>query len=140
MKRNRMKWTALAGVLVLASASHASAQRVTEQRVQELIRQAAAAQAGQPALAGQPPAAGQPGQPGQAGTAARPGSGQPTVAMTLDDAIKLALDRNLDIAVQRLNPQTYDFSIANLRAIYRPTVSSSINRVSQTDPSRSTTQ
>ena len=29
--------------------------------------------------------------------------------LTLDDAVKLALERNLDIAVQRLNPQTFDY-------------------------------
>ena len=42
--------------------------------------------------------------------------------LTLDDAIKLALDRNLDIAVQRLNPETFDYSIAGLQAIYKPTL------------------
>ena len=46
--------------------------------------------------------------------------------MTLDDAIKLALDRNLDISVQRLNPQTFDYSLASLQAIYRPTLTSTV--------------
>ena len=34
--------------------------------------------------------------------------------LTLDDAVKLALDRNLDIAVQRLNPQINDIAVASL--------------------------
>src|SRR5262245_12426283 len=37
-----------------------------------------------------------------------------TVELTLDEATARALDRNLDIAVERLNPQTFDFSIAAL--------------------------
>src|SRR2546423_11631828 len=47
-----------------------------------------------------------------AGSAAQPAAGAelPTVSLTLEEAIKLALDRNLDISVQRLNPQTFDFS------------------------------
>ena len=32
-----------------------------------------------------------------------------------------ALERNLDIAVERLNPQLQDFNLARLRAAYRPT-------------------
>jgi len=34
------------------------------------------------------------------------------VELTLDDAVKRALEQNLDIAVERLNPQTYDFAIS----------------------------
>jgi outer membrane protein TolC len=58
--------------------------------------------------------------------------------MTLDEAIKLALDRNLDIAVQRLNPQTYDYSIAGLRALYKPTLTSQVNHQAATNPSTQT--
>jgi outer membrane protein TolC len=47
-------------------------------------------------------------------------AGQP-YALRLNDAVKFALDHNLDIAVERLNPQTFDFSIAALDANYRPT-------------------
>src|SRR5262245_28048520 len=34
--------------------------------------------------------------------------------LTLDGAVERALDRNLDLAVERLTPQTYDFSLAAL--------------------------
>jgi len=59
--------------------------------------------------------------------------------LSLDDAIRLALDRNLDISVQRLNPQTFDFALANLRSVYKPTLTSTINQQSQTQPSTQTT-
>src|SRR5215510_6224459 len=48
------------------------------------------------------------------------------VELTLDDAVKRALDRNLDIAVERLNPQAFDFSLSALNATYRPTLTSNL--------------
>jgi outer membrane protein TolC len=62
-----------------------------------------------------------------------PGQG-PTVALTLDDAVKFALDRNLDIAVQRLNPQLQDIAIATARAAFNPSLTSTLSRSSQTSP------
>ena len=77
------------------------AAQTTDQHIQELIREAAAQRAGvDRADRGGPVAAGQPAGQGD----------RPTVQLTLDDAVKLALERNLDIAVQRLNPQTFDYS------------------------------
>lgn len=110
----------------LATTAPAGAQQVTDAHVQELIRAAAervGAQTGAPSGA---PASG-------GGVDARP-----TVALTLDDAVKLALERNLDIAVQRLNPATFDYSVANLRATYRPSLTSQIGHVSNTNPSTQT--
>ena len=43
--------------------------------------------------------------------------------LTLDDAIRRALERNLDIAVQRITPQVFDLTLAEQLAFYRPTVS-----------------
>jgi outer membrane protein len=48
------------------------------------------------------------------------------VDLRLEDAVARALDRNLDIAVERLNPQTFDLSIAGLEATYRPTLTSTV--------------
>src|SRR6476661_6182798 len=48
--------------------------------------------------------------------------------LTLIDAVQLALDRNLDIAVERLNPQNVDLQVAGLRSIYQPVVSSSLGQ------------
>ncbi len=51
-----------------------------------------------------------------------------TLALTLDEAIAFALERNLDIAVERLNPQTFDFALAGLRATYQPVLSSTFSQ------------
>lgn len=50
------------------------------------------------------------------------------VPMTLEDAVRRAVDNNLDIAVERLNPQTFDFTLASLRATYKPVATSSLGR------------
>jgi outer membrane protein len=52
---------------------------------------------------------------------------RPVVPLTLDEAVARALERNLDIAVERLNPRTFDFSIAALEATYRPTLVSGLS-------------
>jgi len=86
----------------------ASAQQPSEARIQELIRVAADRLAtGQGASPGQGPALQTPSAPDT----------RPVVRLGLDEAVKLALDRNLDIAVQRLNPQINDIAIASLRSI-----------------------
>jgi outer membrane protein TolC len=54
--------------------------------------------------------------------------------LTLDDAIQRALERNLDIAVERINPQLLDLSLAEQNAFYRPTVSLNLNSSSRTNP------
>ena len=61
------------------------------------------------------------------------------VELTLDDSTQRALERNLDIAVERLNPQTFDFSLAALDANYKPTLTSNFSTRSQTAFSRSQT-
>jgi outer membrane protein TolC len=61
------------------------------------------------------------------------------VELALDDAVERALDRNLDIAVERLNPQTFDFSIAAIEAGYRPTFNSNFGMRSQSQFPRSQT-
>ena len=97
-------YTAVLAALV-TSPSPASAQ-ISEERIRELVREAAktAEQTGpSPVLV--------------------PGQG-PTIAMTLDDAVRFALERNLDIAVQRLNPQLQDIAVATARTFYGPTLTS----------------
>jgi outer membrane protein len=61
------------------------------------------------------------------------------VELTLDDAVKRALDRNLDIAVERLNPQAFDFSIASINASYHPTLTSNVGVRNQSAFERTTT-
>jgi len=60
------------------------------------------------------------------------------VNLTLDEATARALERNLDIAVERLNPQTFDLNIARIRAAYRPTAVSTLGQFSRVQPPTST--
>ena len=48
--------------------------------------------------------------------------------MTLEDAVRRAIDNNLEMAVERLNPQTFDFTLASLRANYKPVATSTFGR------------
>ena len=61
------------------------------------------------------------------------------VNLTLDEATARALERNLDIAVERLNPQTFDFAVAALNATYLPTFQSNFGMRSQSQFPRSQT-
>ena len=98
MTRNGIT-TALLGIVVIVGRLDAGRRAdVTDARIQELIRAAAERIGARP---------GGHGRRRKQAPAAAPGA---VVHMSLDDAVKLALDRNLDIAVQRLNPQTFDFS------------------------------
>jgi hypothetical protein len=72
------------------------------------------------------------------GGAQTPASVEAPTPLTLDEAVKRALDRNLDIAVERLNPQTFDLSLAGLRATYRPLLLASIGERSQLNASPTT--
>lgn len=54
--------------------------------------------------------------------------GAVSVPLTLDEAVRRAADSNLDIQVERLNPQTFDLSIAGLYAVYHPTATSRYGR------------
>ena len=55
--------------------------------------------------------------------------------LTLDEAIQRALDRNLDIAVERINPQVLDLTLAERQAFYRPTFGFNLDSSSRTNPS-----
>jgi outer membrane protein TolC len=57
------------------------------------------------------------------GQAKPPEVGAPVLNMTLEEAIQRALDRNLDLKVQKLNPQIADYQLQQTRAFYRPTFS-----------------
>ena len=57
--------------------------------------------------------------------------------LTVDDAIERALDRNLDIAVERLNPQLQDLSIAEANAAFMPNLNSNFDLGRSLSPSRS---
>src|SRR6266566_4176078 len=112
--------------IALSGASASAQQRTSEVRFQELIRQAA-----QIAASGQTST---PTTAQQGGQTTAPAAG-PKVALTLEDAVKLTLDRNLDIAVQRLNPEISDLAVATVQAAYLPNLTSTLLAQGQTQAS-----
>lgn len=66
-------------------------------------------------------------------------AGQTTIDLTLDDAIQRALDRNIDLKVQRYNPQLTDYSILQTLAAYKGTLTQQTQYSSRTSFAQSTT-
>jgi outer membrane protein TolC len=64
-----------------------------------------------------------------------PGAGL-RIDLTLDEAVARALERNLDLAVQRLNPRVFDLNLAQQLAAYRPTLDTGFTNTSRTNPSQ----
>lgn len=54
--------------------------------------------------------------------------------ISIDDAVRLALEQNLDIQVDRLNPQISDLDIAQARAVWTPEVSATLATVGSDSP------
>jgi outer membrane protein len=130
MTRSGSIWIFATALALAGGIGTVRAQEPSEARIQELIRQAAERMAtGQTSTATQQPAAQSPGASSET---------RPTVQMSLDDAVRLALERNLDIAVQRLNPQISDISIASIRSVYHPSLTSTVFTQSQTNPATNT--
>ena len=127
MTRTRSIWILAVALSLTGFTTVASAQQTSEVRIQELIRaaaeRAAAAQSDSAAQVVQAPAA--------------PDT-RPVVRMTLDEAVKLALERNLDIAVQRLNPQINDIAIASILSVYHPSLNTTVTTQGQANPSATT--
>ena len=111
MRATRIVAAAVPALLLATAPAHA---QVSEARLKELIKQAADA-ANQPINFSEP----------QKVNTETTG---PTVSMTLDEAVKLALDRNLDIRVQRLNPQLQDIALMSAKAFYTPSLTTAINQ------------
>ncbi len=120
----------LSTTLSLAGATApASAQQppTSEARIQELIRLAAERVAQAPAQT----------QTTQT-TAVATGDTRPVVQLGLDDAVRFALERNLDIQVQRLNPQINDIAVASIQSVYHPNLTSTLSTQSNTQAGNST--
>jgi outer membrane protein len=100
-----------ATAVAVALAVPAFAQEPAKDHVKELVAQALQ-QAGQTAPVAQPGSVLPP-----------PGPGTP---LSADDAVRRALERNLDIQVQRLEPQLLDLQIAALWSTYRPSLTGSL--------------
>ncbi|MBI3401057.1 MAG: TolC family protein [Acidobacteria bacterium] len=57
-----------------------------------------------------------------------------TYRITVDDAVKMALERNVDLAAARLDPQISDTRVAAAAGAFRPTFSSGLLRNNQLQP------
>ncbi len=57
--------------------------------------------------------------------------------LTIDEAVKLALEQNLGIQIERLNPQIQDVAVAQARSYWIPTVSSTLQSNRQDTPASS---
>src|SRR5262252_6326941 len=124
---------AMSAALTLSPAS-AGAQGTTE-RFQVLMQRAVATTLGQQANQGQTttptPGTAAPSRPA---VQARPGT-TGVQSLTLDDAVKAALDHNLNIEVTRLNPQINDLAYATIASTYNVALTSQVSTQSQTTPS-----
>src|SRR3954469_11385863 len=70
-----------------------------------------------------------------ASAAAAQTAGAPaTLSLTVDDAVKMALDHNVDLNADRLDPQISDTRVAAASAAFLPTVNSGLNRNNQLQP------
>jgi outer membrane protein TolC len=61
-------------------------------------------------------------------------AGPQTLKLTVDDAVNLALDRNVDLAADRLDPQIGDTRVAAAQGAFRPMVSSRVQRSNEFQP------
>jgi outer membrane protein len=57
--------------------------------------------------------------------------------LSIDEAVRLALEQNLGIQIQRLDPQIQDIGIAQARSFWSPHLNSTLSRQSQANPSTS---
>lgn len=75
--------------------------------------------------------------PVHAQTTPAAGAQGPVRRMSIDDAVATALEQNLDLQVQRINPQLQDLTTAQFRAAYTPSFVSTVSTADQTAPSNS---
>src|SRR5678816_1415917 len=64
--------------------------------------------------------------------------GQQLVELTLDQAYALALEKNLDLKVARMQPILTDYQLMQMRAAYKPTFSGSYRYQNSLSPSNNT--
>jgi outer membrane protein TolC len=130
----RLALVAAAVLFVSVSASGQSAQAPAPAQPPAPAQQPAPAQPQAPA----PPPASQ--QPPEAMPVTQPhavaGPGQILRALSVDEAVKLALEQNLNVQVQRLNPALADLAITQAKTAWTPTLSGGfIGRMQDSPPS-----
>ena len=68
------------------------------------------------------------------GTGGQASAGPVVKRLSVNDAVQLALEQNLDLQVQRVNPQVQDLNFASLRTFYTPNLTSSFSNGSTDSP------
>lgn len=64
-----------------------------------------------------------------------PAAAQPeTLRLTVNDAVKMALDHNIELAAERITPQIGDTQIAAAAGAFRPTFNTGLQRNNQLEP------
>jgi outer membrane protein TolC len=59
---------------------------------------------------------------------------QAALKLTVDEAVKMALENNVDLAADRLDPQIGDTRVAAAAGLFKPTVATSVQRNNQLQP------
>jgi outer membrane protein len=67
----------------------------------------------------------------------QPEASGPVRRLSMDDAVKLSLEQNLGIRIQRIDPQIQDLSVSQARALWTPNLTSSLSRNSINTPAQS---
>jgi outer membrane protein TolC len=70
-------------------------------------------------------------------TAATPPAQGPVRRLSIDDAVATAIEQNLDLQVQRFNPQLQDLTTSQFKAAYTPNFVSTLSTSDSTQPSTS---
>lgn len=65
-------------------------------------------------------------------------AGSSLMDLTLDQAIQIALEKNLDLKAARLSPQAVDYQLQSARAAFTPNITSTYGYNNQSQPNNST--
>jgi len=63
-----------------------------------------------------------------------PAAAPPVLHLTVDDAVKMAVDHNIDLAAARLDPQISDARVAAAAGVFRPSFTTGLQRNNQLQP------
>jgi len=66
--------------------------------------------------------------------------GSDLIELTLEQAVLIALEHNLDLKVARMNPVLQDYNVKSLRAAFKPRVTGSYSYSNSATPSNNTTE
>ena len=117
MKRNRSLYHVLTAIVMTSCLTGQTVlAQVSEARLKELVEAVTAKQAQGPFTF----------------SVQAPTGAGPVVPITIEEAVRFALERNLDIAVQRMNPAISDIAVATAYTYYHPTLTSTVSRSSTT--------